>query len=232
MTQAVVVEKEKVIEVKKTEANTSQKNSNEKRFYTPLVKSLAKKHGVALEELRNVEGTAAAGRVSKKDFLAYLEVRKGQSSSNSSGSSVGSSTFSGKVEIIQMDNMRKAISQNMVASKHISAHVNSISEVDLTHLVKYREGFKNEFFKQEGFKLTYTPFIIKAIIDALKDFPMINSSVDGDNIILKKDINLGCAVAVAGNGLTVPVIKDADTYNMLGICRVLNDLAQKARNKV
>jgi 2-oxoglutarate dehydrogenase E2 component (dihydrolipoamide succinyltransferase) len=119
----------------------------------------------------------------------------------------------------------------MVASKLTSPHVNSISEVDLSHLVKFRESFKNEFFQQEGFKLTYTPFIMMAIIKALKEFPRVNASIDGDNIVLKKDINLGCAVAVPGNGLVVPVIKGADNLNMVGLCRAVNNLALKARAK-
>ena len=130
-----------------------------------------------------------------------------------------------------MDNMRKAIAKNMVLSKQISPHVNSVSEVDLTHLVKFREGFKNEFQKQEGFKLTYTPFIMKAIIDALKEYPLVNSSIEGDDVIQKRYINLGFAVAVPGQGLTVPNVKDADTLNMTGLCRALNRLADKARNR-
>jgi len=130
-----------------------------------------------------------------------------------------------------MDNMRKAIAKNMVASKQISPHVNSIEEVDLTHLVTFREGFKNEFQKQEGFKLTYTPFIMYAIVQALKEHPLVNSSIEGDNIIMKKDINLGMAVAVPGNGLIVPVVKNADALNMTGLCRAVNDLALKARAK-
>ncbi len=127
--------------------------------------------------------------------------------------------------------MRKMIAKNMRESKQISPHVNSVSEVDLSHLVKFREGFKASFQKQEGFKLTYTPFILYALIQSLRDFPLVNASVDGDNIIKKKDINLGCAVAVPGNGLVVPVIRGADTLNMLGICRKLDDLANRARAK-
>jgi 2-oxoglutarate dehydrogenase E2 component (dihydrolipoamide succinyltransferase) len=135
------------------------------------------------------------------------------------------------VESIPMNNMRKAIAKNMVLSKQISPHVNSVSEVDLSHLVKFREGFKNEFLNQEGFKLTYTPLIMKAIIDALKEFPLVNSSLEGDNIIQKKYINLGFAVAVPGQGLTVPNVKEADTLNMTGLCRMVNRLADKARKR-
>jgi 2-oxoglutarate dehydrogenase E2 component (dihydrolipoamide succinyltransferase) len=119
----------------------------------------------------------------------------------------------------------------MVISKQTSPHVNSIGEVDMAHLVKFREAFKNEFEKQEGFKLTYTPFILKAIVMALKEYPLVNASIDGDNIIVKKDINIGCAVAVPGNGLVVPNIKGADSLSMVGLCRALNTLANKARAK-
>jgi len=116
-------------------------------------------------------------------------------------------------------------------SKQISPHVNSISEVDMTHLVKFRESVKKDFQKQEGFSLTYTPFIIYALIQALKEYPLVNSSIDGDQIIMKKDINIGCAVAVPGNGLVVPVIKNADTLNLVGIARAVSTLAEKARAK-
>jgi 2-oxoglutarate dehydrogenase E2 component (dihydrolipoamide succinyltransferase) len=130
-----------------------------------------------------------------------------------------------------MDNMRKAIAKNMQASKLIAPHVNSFDDVDMTNLVRFREGFKNEFKAQEGFALTYTHFILYALVQALKEFPRVNASVDGDNIIVKKDINLGCAVAVPGNGLLVPVIKGADNLNITGIARALNDLVIKSRSK-
>jgi pyruvate dehydrogenase E2 component (dihydrolipoamide acetyltransferase) len=136
-----------------------------------------------------------------------------------------------RVEIIPMDNMRKAIARNMIASKMTSPHVNSIDTVDMTKLVKFRDGFKNEFKKQEGFSLTYTHFILYALVQALKEFPIVNASIDGDNIVMKKDINLGCAVAVPGNGLVVPVIKGADNLNITGIARSLNVLVNKARTK-
>lgn len=209
-----------------------------KRFYTPLVKKLASDAGVSLSELEKLTGSGAGGRVNKADFLKYLETRKtgGQALSSVGSSSHASSHASSvdhgsSIEVIPMDNMRKAIARNMVQSKLTSPHVNSISEVDLTHLVKFREGFKNEFFKKEGFKITYTPFIMKAIILALQDYPLVNASIDGDDIIVKKEINLGCAVAVPGNGLVVPVIKRADELSMLGLSRKLDELANKARAK-
>ena len=192
-----------------------------------------------MNELDQLSGSGAGGRVNKNDFLKYLETRgtgpvlktPAQPAPTAPVSTRSTVVAGERVEVVAMDNMRKTIARNMVASKQTSPHVNSISEVDLSHLVKFREGFKNEFQKQEGFKLTYSPFIMYAIIQALKEFPWVNASIDGDNIVLKKDINLGCAVAVPGSGLVVPVIKNADSLNILGLCRTLNDLAERARAK-
>ncbi|MGB0454330.1 MAG: dihydrolipoamide acetyltransferase family protein [Bacteriovoracaceae bacterium] len=222
-------------------------SSGERRFYTPLVRKMAETHGVALSELDSLTGSGAGGRVTKKDFEAYLGNRSGGAATQAAQAPASAPapaaaptpaaapaptyTEGDRVEVIPMDNMRKAIARNMVQSKLTSPHVNSISEVDLTHLVTFREGFKNEFQKQEGFKLTYTPFIMMAIIRALKEFPLVNASIEGDNIVVKKDINLGCAVAVPGNGLVVPVIKGADNLNMTGLCRAIDSLAKKARAK-
>lgn len=228
------------------EQSSENKSSDEesprqgRRFYTPLVRKLAKENGVALSELESISGSGAGGRVNKDDFMNFLEKRsKGSSSSQSSSSRSVNTDVSlppaykegDRVEIIAMDNMRKAIAKNMQASKLTSPHVNSFDEVDMTRLVRFREGFKKDFKNQEGFSLTYTHFILYALIQALKEYPMVNASIDGDNIIMKKDINLGCAVAVPGNGLVVPVIKNADNLNITGIARALNDLVIKARNK-
>lgn len=220
-------------------SSAEEVESGERRFYTPLVKKLAKESGVSLSELKNISGSGAGGRVNRADFEAYLAGRGTSSSKQSSRASaqsiqlstVPAYTASERVEIIPMDNMRKAIAKNMQASKLTAPHVNSLDEVDMTNLVKFREIFKNDFKKQEGFSLTYTHFILYALVQALKEFPMVNASIDGDNIIMKKDINLGCAVAVPGNGLVVPVIKGADNLNITGIARSLNDLVLKARNK-
>lgn len=225
-----------------SEPTTKENKEEGRRFYTPLVKKMAKDNGVSLDELKNIQGTGAGGRVNKSDLEKYLAGGKKSTPATSAPSQpaaaplptggVSQVTASGeRIEVIAMDNMRKAIAKNMVQSKLTSPHVNSVSEVDLSHLVKFRESFKLEFQKEEGFKLTYTPFIMKAIINALKEYPLVNASVDGDNIIVKKDINLGCAVAVPGNGLVVPVIKNADTLNMTGLCRAVNSLAEKARSK-
>jgi pyruvate dehydrogenase E2 component (dihydrolipoamide acetyltransferase) len=231
--------------VKKKEPNESQvetasvstnNTSGERRFYTPLVKKLADENGVSLNELSTIQGTGAAGRVNKNDFMKYLSSR-GASNTSSSVAPIPEKPVAATVsvsagdQVIEMDNMRKVIAKNMVASKQISPHVNSIEEVDLTHLVKFREETKARFQKEEGFKLTYTPLIMHAIIQALKEYPMVNSSIDGDKIIVKKQINLGMAVAVPGNGLIVPVVKNADGLSLRGLCRAVNDLAIRAREK-
>lgn len=209
--------------------------SEGKSFFTPLVKAMAKDKGIALTELDKIKGTGHGGRVNKADLINYIENSKGASAAMTSAAPTAAATAitvgTDRVEVIPMDSMRKTIARNMVESKRISPHVNSVSEVDLSRLVKFRESFKGEFLKNEGFKLTYTPFIMKALIDALKEHPYINASIDGDNVLLKKDINLGFAVSVNGKGLVVPVLKNADTLNMTGICRGVNDLAHKARAK-
>ena len=221
----------------------TEEHDGQRRFYTPLVKKLAQENGVPLSELANLNGSGAGGRVNKEDFFNYLSTRgqKSAAPAPAAAPSASSGTLnlqtgpaygpSERVEIVPMDNMRKAIAKNMQTSKLVSPHVNSIVDCDVTKLVKFRESFKNEFKKQEGFSLTYTHFILYALVQALKEFPMVNASIDGDNIVLKKDINLGCAVAVPGNGLVVPVIKGADNLNITGIARQLNALVQKARNK-
>jgi pyruvate dehydrogenase E2 component (dihydrolipoamide acetyltransferase) len=205
------------------------------RFYTPLVKAMAKEAGVSLSELKNIKGSGAGGRVNKADLESYI-LNKGKTStpvsqvSQKTGGAV-QVRGSDRVEIIAMDNMRKTIAKNMVISKQTSQHVNSIDEIDMTNLVKTREKIKNDFKKREGINLTYSHFILYAIVQALKEYPLVNSSIEGDNIVIKKDIHLGCAVAVPGNGLVVPVIKNAGELNLTGIARQLDLLAQKAKTK-
>ncbi len=208
-------------------------DTKDDRFYTPLVKAMAKDAGVSLAELSKVKGTGAGGRVNKEDFENFLKARGTGlvSASKAPVSSVPAFAPGERVTIVPMDNMRKAIAKNMQASKLTSPHVNSIDEVDMTNLVKFREKFKDAFQKEEGFSLTYTHFILYALVQALKEFPIVNSSIDGDNIVMKKDINLGCAVAVPGNGLVVPVIKGADNLNIRGIARQLDILVKKAKSK-
>ena len=151
--------------------------------------------------------------MNKQDFLQYLESRTPTPTSPSPVPSQGE-----RVEIIPMDNMRKAIARNMLESKQTSPHVSSVEEVDMTTLVRFRERFKKDFATQEGFSLTYTHFIMYAIVQALKEYPLVNASLEGDNILVKKDINLGCAVAVPGNGLVVPVIKGGRWAQYHGAC--------------
>ena len=210
------------------------------RFYTPLVKAMAKDAGIPLSELKNVKGTGAGGRVNKADLEAYIATRgKGGVAAAPAKSAPAASTApagvpqmrgTDRVEIVAMDNMRKAIAKNMVLSKQTSPHVNSIDEIDMTNLVKSREKIKNEFKKREGINLTYSHFVLYAIVQALKEHPLINSSIEGDNIVIKKDIHLGCAVATP-TGLVVPVIKNAGDLNLTGIARQLDILATKAKNK-
>ncbi len=216
----------------------------EKRFYSPLVRSIAAKEGVSEEELARIPGTGMGGRVTKHDILQYIENRKkapaappppprpepAPAAARPAAPPVAPAAAGDRVEIIEMDHMRKAIAEHMVKSVHTSPHVYSFSEADVTHLVKYRERVKDEFYRREGFKLTYTPFFMIAAAKALKDFPLVNSSVDGDRIILKKDINIGMAVAL-DQGLIVPVVKNADTLTLVGMARVVNDLARRAREK-
>lgn len=230
----------KASEAKHSKKSESKSNDGKRRFYTPLVKKLAEENNVDLSELEDIDGSGAGGRVNREDFENYLKSGKSSSSKSKSASSGSSApnfstvpayTSSERVEIVPMDNMRKAIAKNMQASKLTSPHVNAFDDVDMTNLVKFREGYKNEFKKEEGFSLTYTHFILYALIQALKEFPTVNASIDGDNIVMKKDINLGCAVAVPGSGLVVPVIKGADNLNITGIARQLNTLVEKARNK-
>ncbi|MBC7429867.1 MAG: 2-oxo acid dehydrogenase subunit E2, partial [Bacteriovorax sp.] len=221
----------------------TQSAHNDDRFYTPLVKAMAKEAGIPISELAGLKGSGAAGRVNKADFEAYVvggRKSRGQASATSSSKSSNVSAptsftpafaSGARVEIVPMTNIRKTIAKNMQQSKLIAPHVNSIDEVDMTNLVKFREGFKKQFENEEGFALTYTHFILYAIIQALKEFPIVNSSIDGDNIVYKKDINLGCAVAVPGQGLVVPVIKGADNLNLRGLARALDVLVTKAKAK-
>jgi 2-oxoglutarate dehydrogenase E2 component (dihydrolipoamide succinyltransferase) len=219
-------------------APVEEQVSGERRFYTPLVKKLAADNGVALSELKSISGSGAGGRVNKEDFNKFLSTGGSapKATASNSGSSVQLSTVpayssSERVEIVPMSNMRKAIAKNMQSSKLTSPHVNSVVDVDMTNLVTIRNEIKAKFKAEEGFNLTFSHFVMYALVQALKEFPEVNASIDGDNIIYKKDINLGCAVAVPGNGLIVPVIKGADNLNLTGIARQLNDLALKARNK-
>ena len=192
------------------------------RFYSPLVKSIARAEGISMQELEIIPGTGLGGRVTKRDILAFMDTRKVRP--------VVAEYPDERVEIIPMDVMRKTIAEHMVRSVHTSAHVTTVSEVELSKLVQIREKIKDEFVKKEGFGLTYTPFFVRAIIPALKEFPWLNASVEGDKIVVKKFINIGVAVALE-RGLIVPVVKGADGKSFVDLARAIHDLSQRARMK-
>ncbi|MEQ1588460.1 MAG: dihydrolipoamide acetyltransferase family protein, partial [Cyclobacteriaceae bacterium] len=202
------------------------------RFYSPLVKNIAKEENIAIAELETIGGTGAEGRVTKKDLLAYVQNRKSgqsvQQRTSSSAPLIPASVSAGD-EIIQMDRMRKMIAERMVDSKRTAPHVTSFVEADVTNVVFWRNKVKSEFQKRENDSLTFTPIFIEALILAIKDYPMINIQVDGDRIIKKRDINIGMAVALPSGNLIVPVIKNADQYNITGLAKTVNDLAKRAR---
>ncbi|MGA7162113.1 MAG: dihydrolipoamide acetyltransferase family protein [Bacteroidota bacterium] len=199
------------------------------RFFSPLVMNIARAEGISMNELENISGSGIDHRVSKKDILDYLENRKLRDGS-ASAKKATPGTPSGSVEVIKMDTMRKSIAEHMVRSIRTSAHVGSVTEADVTKLVAYREKHKADFERREGFKLTFTPFFVDVVVMAIKDFPMLNASVEGDSIILRKEINIGIAVALE-NGLIVPVVKNAGGKDFAGLARAVNDLSNRARSK-
>jgi 2-oxoglutarate dehydrogenase E2 component (dihydrolipoamide succinyltransferase) len=205
-------------------------SKSENRFYSPLVKNIARAEGIPLSELGNLAGTGAHDRITKNDMLEYIARRKKVGSAFPNRVSIEDSSKAPDFEVVNMDTMRKAIAEHMVRSVHTSAHVSSVTEVDVTRIVSFREQQKEQFERREGFKLTFTPFFIKATVQAIRDYPLLNSSVEKDTILIKKEINIGIAVALE-NGLIVPVIRKADTMNLTGLARVVNDLSSRARNK-
>lgn len=232
-----------------------QNGANKVRFYSPLVLNIAQSEGISMSELENIPGTGQDGRVSKKDILAYVANRGNGTTSSQPGQqqqpmqqqnqqvrviSSGDkqetrdetqlpAVFQGNVEIIEMDRMRKLIAKHMVDSKRTSAHVTSFAECDVTNLVLWREKVKKEFEKREGEKITFTPLFIEAIVKCIKKYPWLSSSVDGDRIIVKKDIGIGMATALPSGNLIVPVIRNADQLNLVGLTRQVNGLANAAR---
>jgi 2-oxoglutarate dehydrogenase E2 component (dihydrolipoamide succinyltransferase) len=241
------------IETTHSANNTSTVSiSNGNRFYSPLVRSIADKEGISSSELDTISGTGQEGRVTKKDILSYVENRgngvtptvTSQNSINEIQKTVVSTpktsapapqfkeitTIPGEGdEIIEMDRMRKLIADHMVMSKHVSPHVTSFVEADVTNIVKWREKVKDGFKKREGENITYMPVFMHAIARALRDFPMMNVSVSGNQIIKKRDINLGMATALPTGNLIVPVIKNADRLNIVGLTKAINLLAKSAR---
>jgi 2-oxoglutarate dehydrogenase E2 component (dihydrolipoamide succinyltransferase) len=222
----------------KTETVITSVQSSSDRFYSPLVKSIASSEGINQAELDSITGTGSEGRVTKNDILAYLETRKSGAnvSAPKTTAPVATSNVSAPAvsvnagdEIIEMDRMRKLIADHMVMSKHVSPHVTSFVEADVTNIVRWRDKVKKEFEKREGEKITFTPIFIEALVRAIKDFPMINISLNGTQIIKRKNINIGMAAALPSGNLIVPVIKNADQMNLVGLTKAVNDLAARAR---
>ena len=235
-----------------TEQTEVEKNGPSGKFYSPLVRSIASKEGISMSELENIAGTGQAGRVTKKDILEFVATRtaaptpassaavtpiSAEKTENVAASTGGFSNIKAPIvlpnpgdEIIEMDRMRKIIAEHMVMSVHVAPHVTSYVEADVTEIVNWRNKVKGTFAKREGENITFTPIIMEAIVKAIKDFPMINVSVSGTTIIKRKDINLGMATALPSGNLIVPVIKNADRLNLVGITKAVNELANNARN--
>jgi len=211
------------------------------RFYSPLVMSMAKEEGVSMQELENIPGTGKDGRVTKNDMQEYLSSKKdkpapavipnppAQEKEKTKEVALTKPVAAGNVEIVEMDRMRKMIAKHMVHSKETSPHVTTFVEADVTNIVNWRNKIKGEFQKREGEKITFTPIFMEAVAQALKEFPYVNCSLDGEHIILKKDINIGMATALPSGNLIVPVIKNCDQLNLVGITKKVNDLANRAR---
>ena len=203
-----------------------------KRFYSPVVMNIAGEHGIGMDELERIDGSGVNGRVTKKDILKYIEQKKAQPAASAAAQPVSPQTVmsGGPVEEIPMDNMRKRIAEHMIQSKMTSAHVYLYTETDMKNVETIITRNKAAFKQREGFSLTYTPFIVEATVRALKEFPLLNASIDGDRILVKKYYNICIAVALE-NGLIVPNIFQADSKNLLGIARAVYDLATRARTK-
>ena len=228
------IEKEILQPIENSINNNSEINfKNSSKFYSPLVKSIAKKENISIQELDTIVGSGANQRVTKSDILNYLNNRSG--SRNNMEKEVTKTIYkqsisiNGDDEIIAMDRMRKMIADHMVNSVHTAPHVTSFVEADVTNLVNWRKKVKKSFEEKEGEKLTFTPIFIEAIAIALRDFPEVNSSIDGDNIIIKSNINIGMATALPSGNLIVPVIKNADQLNLVGLAKSVNDLANRAK---
>ncbi|WP_177760960.1 dihydrolipoamide acetyltransferase family protein [Flavobacterium sp. I3-2] len=240
--EAAAAQVEKTVEVAKEV--TTQDFSSSDKFFSPLVKNIAKEEGVSMAELEAMNGTGKDGRITKTDILDYVKNRGNQPAAAApvkqaaapapavaaqTATKAAPVSVNGQDEIIEMDRMRKIISHHMVQSVQTAAHVQSFIEVDVTNIVKWRNKMKGIYEKRDGEKLTFTPIFMEAVAKALKDFPMMNISVDGDYIIKRKNINLGMAAALPNGNLIVPVIKNADQLNLVGMAKAVNDLANRAR---
>lgn len=231
-----IEEIEKSIEIAaETVAAPIAKTSESGRFYSPLVRNIAQTEGISIDELEHIAGSGKDGRVTKDDILAYIENKDAApkvapvSAPKPFVAKAAPVSVNGGDEIIEMTRMGKLISKHMVDSVQTSAHVQSFIEIDVTNIVKWRNKVKNEFFQREGEKLTFTPIFMQAVAAAIRKYPLINISVQGDSIIKKKNINLGMAAALPDGNLIVPVIKNADQLNLVGMTKQVNDLANRAR---
>ncbi|MFK7953194.1 MAG: dihydrolipoamide acetyltransferase family protein [Ekhidna sp.] len=230
---------ETAISTASANGNGIPRTSESGKFYSPLVRSIAKEENVSTAELEAINGSGAEGRVTKNDILGYVKTKKSGGSVSVAPASKAAPvptnhqpmpvSIGGQDEVIEMDRMRKMIAERMVASKHISPHVTSFVEADVTKMAAWRNSVKGEFKKREGENLTFTPILIEAIVRAIKDFPLINVQVDGNNIVKKAAINIGMATALPTGNLIVPVIHNADQYNLIGLTKKVNDLARRAR---
>lgn len=239
--EASVAKVENTVTAAKETVEAADFNASEK-FFSPLVKNIAKEEGISIDELEKLNGTGKDGRITKTDILDYVKNRGSQPAAAPAqqtsapaqtvqpvASKAAPVSVNGQDEIVEMDRMRKMIAHHMVQSIQTSAHVQSFIEVDVTNIVNWRNKNKSVFEKREGEKLTFTPIFMEAVAKALKDLPMMNISVDGDYIIKRKNINLGMAAALPNGNLIVPVIKNADQLNLVGMAKAVNDLADRAR---
>jgi 2-oxoglutarate dehydrogenase E2 component (dihydrolipoamide succinyltransferase) len=219
--EKISIKKDNILYLNMTESN---------KFLSPLVRNIAEKEGITIQEIDKITGTGLGNRITKEDIIAYANRRNKFHPTYEEANTANQTIHSTQTEeILEMDRMRKLISEHMLESKRISAHVTSFIEVDLTGIVTWRNKIKEAFLKKTGEKLTYTPIFIEAVAQAIKEFPMINVSVDGSKIILKKQINIGMATALPNGNLIVPVIKNVAELNLLGITKKVNDLAERAR---
>ena len=256
---AAVAEASSMVSAGETTAQSDIPRSANGRFYSPLVRSIAQEENISLNELENIDGSGAEGRVTKSDILNYLENRGSAPAPAAATAQGADSAPQAKTgapaqpapssrapkqepapkatpvpsmagdEIVEMDRMRKMIAEHMVNSKRTSPHVTSFVEADVTNMFKWREKVKNDFQKREGEKITFTPIFIEALVKTIKDFPNINIAVDGNSIVKRKNINIGMAAALPSGNLIVPVIKNADQLNLVGLTKQVNDLAKRAR---
>ena len=235
-----IVAKAIIEEIETVQSTTKISAKESAKFYSPLVRNIAQEEGVTLEELDSIQGTGMEQRVTKNDILAYIKTRKQTAPVSAKKPLVENKItqddiapkvqYGGGDQILEMSRMEKLISTHMKSSIETAAHVQSFIEVDVTNLWNWREEAKNAFQKRENEKLTFTPLFMTAIIKALKDYPQMNSSIQGDKIIIKQAINLGMATALPDGNLIVPVIKNADHFNLIGLAKAVNNLATRARN--